>query len=43
VNGRLVPLESVLRNGDVVEIFTSKAENADPAGLDGLRPQPARA
>jgi GTP pyrophosphokinase len=30
VNGRLVPLESVLANGDVVEIFTSKAENAGP-------------
>jgi len=30
VNGRLVPLESVLDNGDVVEIFTSKAENAGP-------------
>ncbi len=31
VNGRLVPLESVLANGDVVEIFTSKAENAGPS------------
>ncbi|HEX8510044.1 MAG TPA: bifunctional (p)ppGpp synthetase/guanosine-3',5'-bis(diphosphate) 3'-pyrophosphohydrolase, partial [Propionibacteriaceae bacterium] len=31
VNGRLVPLESVLSNGDVVEIFTSKAENAGPS------------
>src|SRR4028118_1021422 len=31
VNGRLVPLESVLANGDVVEIFTSKAENAAPS------------
>jgi GTP diphosphokinase / guanosine-3',5'-bis(diphosphate) 3'-diphosphatase len=30
VNGRLVPLESSLANGDVVEIFTSKAENAGP-------------
>ena len=30
VNGRLVPLESALANGDVVEIFTSKAENAGP-------------
>jgi guanosine-3',5'-bis(diphosphate) 3'-pyrophosphohydrolase len=30
VNGRLVPLESTLDNGDVVEIFTSKAENAHP-------------
>jgi GTP diphosphokinase / guanosine-3',5'-bis(diphosphate) 3'-diphosphatase len=31
VNSRLVPLESVLANGDVVEIFTSKAENAGPS------------
>jgi len=31
VNNRLVPLESVLANGDVVEIFTSKAENAGPS------------
>ncbi|HEY5821962.1 MAG TPA: bifunctional (p)ppGpp synthetase/guanosine-3',5'-bis(diphosphate) 3'-pyrophosphohydrolase, partial [Propionibacteriaceae bacterium] len=31
VNGRLVPLESVLVNGDVVEVFTSKAENAGPS------------
>jgi guanosine-3',5'-bis(diphosphate) 3'-pyrophosphohydrolase len=31
VNGRLVPLESPLENGDVVEIFTSKAENAHPS------------
>ncbi len=31
VNNRLVPLESVLVNGDVVEIFTSKAENAGPS------------
>jgi len=31
VNGRLVPLESVLANGDVVEVFTSKAENAGPS------------
>ncbi len=31
VNGRLVPLESLLVNGDVVEIFTSKAENAGPS------------
>src|SRR3954466_15058756 len=30
VNGRLVPLESTLDNGDVVEIFTSKAETAGP-------------
>ncbi len=31
VNGRLVPLESVLENGDVLEIFTSKAEGAGPS------------
>jgi GTP diphosphokinase / guanosine-3',5'-bis(diphosphate) 3'-diphosphatase len=31
VNGRLVPLESTLDNGDVVEIFTSKAANAAPS------------
>jgi guanosine-3',5'-bis(diphosphate) 3'-pyrophosphohydrolase len=31
VNGRLVPLESPLDNGDVVEIFTSKAPNAGPS------------
>jgi GTP pyrophosphokinase len=31
VNGRLVPLESVLVNGDVVEIFTSKALDAGRA------------
>jgi guanosine-3',5'-bis(diphosphate) 3'-pyrophosphohydrolase len=31
VNGRLVPLESPLENGDVVEIFTSKAPNAAPS------------
>jgi len=31
VNGRLVPLESGLDNGDVVEIFTSKAQNAGPS------------
>src|SRR3712207_4446884 len=31
VNGRLVPLESPLENGDVVEIFTSKAESAHPS------------
>src|SRR3954468_2958310 len=36
VNNRLVPLESVLANGDVVEIFTSKAENAGPS-RDWLR------
>jgi len=31
VNGRLVPLESTLDNGDVVEIFTSKAQTAGPS------------
>ena len=31
VNGKLVPLESQLLNGDVVEIFTSKAEGAGPS------------
>jgi GTP diphosphokinase / guanosine-3',5'-bis(diphosphate) 3'-diphosphatase len=31
VNGRLVPLESRLQNGDVVEIFTSKAAGAGPS------------
>ncbi|HEX6336599.1 MAG TPA: bifunctional (p)ppGpp synthetase/guanosine-3',5'-bis(diphosphate) 3'-pyrophosphohydrolase [Jiangellaceae bacterium] len=31
VNGRLVPLESTLDNGDVVEIFTSRAEGAGPS------------
>jgi GTP diphosphokinase / guanosine-3',5'-bis(diphosphate) 3'-diphosphatase len=31
VNGRLVPLDSVLSNGDSVEVFTSKAEGAGPS------------
>jgi GTP pyrophosphokinase len=31
VNGRLVPLESQLDNGDVVEIFTSKTDAAGPS------------
>ncbi|WP_020519967.1 RelA/SpoT family protein [Catelliglobosispora koreensis] len=30
VNSKLVPLESTLSNGDVVEIFTSKSETAGP-------------
>lgn len=30
VNGRLVPLETELQNGDVVEVFTSKDPNAGP-------------
>jgi GTP pyrophosphokinase len=35
VNGRLVPLDSPLANGDAVEVFTSKAEGAGPS-LDWL-------
>ena len=31
VNGRLVPLESMLDNGDMIEIFTSKADGAGPS------------
>jgi GTP pyrophosphokinase len=31
VNGKLVALESTLANGDTVEVFTSKAENAGPS------------
>jgi GTP diphosphokinase / guanosine-3',5'-bis(diphosphate) 3'-diphosphatase len=31
VNGRLVPLESALDNGDTVEIFTSKGPDAAPS------------
>jgi guanosine-3',5'-bis(diphosphate) 3'-pyrophosphohydrolase len=31
VNGRLVPLDSTLENGDSVEVFTSKAEGAGPS------------
>ncbi|GIH70767.1 GTP pyrophosphokinase [Sphaerimonospora thailandensis] len=31
VNGRLVPLESRLGNGDTVEIFTSKSQDAGPS------------
>jgi GTP pyrophosphokinase len=31
VNGKLVPLESSLENGDVVEIFTTKADGAGPS------------
>ncbi|MBN1172812.1 MAG: bifunctional (p)ppGpp synthetase/guanosine-3',5'-bis(diphosphate) 3'-pyrophosphohydrolase [Micromonosporaceae bacterium] len=30
VNGKLVPLESTLSNGDVIEIFTSKSETSGP-------------
>ncbi|GAB3623186.1 GTP pyrophosphokinase [Mariniluteicoccus endophyticus] len=31
VNGRLVPLESPLSNGDMVDVLTSKAEGAGPS------------
>jgi GTP diphosphokinase / guanosine-3',5'-bis(diphosphate) 3'-diphosphatase len=31
VNGRLVPLESALENGDVIEVFTSKSTTAGPS------------
>ncbi|WP_219107864.1 bifunctional (p)ppGpp synthetase/guanosine-3',5'-bis(diphosphate) 3'-pyrophosphohydrolase [Austwickia sp. TVS 96-490-7B] len=31
VNGRLVPLESPLDNGDIVEVLTSKADGAGPS------------
>ncbi|CAB4747190.1 unannotated protein [freshwater metagenome] len=31
VNGKLVPLESVLTNGDVVEVVTNKSPNAAPS------------
>ncbi|KRC35732.1 GTP pyrophosphokinase [Oerskovia sp. Root918] len=31
VNGRLVPLDSTLENGDVVDILTSKSETAGPS------------
>ena len=31
VNGRLVPLESTLSSGDVVEVFTSKSPDAGPS------------
>ena len=42
VNGRLVPLESTLENGDVVEVLTSKADGAGPvARLADLRQAPA--
>lgn len=31
VNGRLVPLDSTLENGDVVEVLTSRSETAGPS------------
>lgn len=31
VNGRLVPLDSTLENGDVVDVLTSKSESAGPS------------
>ena len=31
VNGKLVPLDSTLENGDTVDILTSKAQNAGPS------------
>ncbi|MFG1848242.1 RelA/SpoT family protein [Micromonospora carbonacea] len=31
VNGKLVPLESTLSNGDVIEIFTSRSDTAGPS------------
>ncbi|MDP1711288.1 MAG: bifunctional (p)ppGpp synthetase/guanosine-3',5'-bis(diphosphate) 3'-pyrophosphohydrolase [Candidatus Nanopelagicaceae bacterium] len=31
VNGRLVPLESPLSNGDVIDVLTNKSDNASPS------------
>ena len=45
VNGRLVPLESTLQSGDVVEIFTSKSPDAGPSQdwLNFVKSQRAKA
>lgn len=45
VNGRLVPLETSLQSGDVVEIFTSKNPDAGPSQdwLNFVKSQRARA
>ncbi len=45
VNGRLVPLESVLNSGDAVEVFTSKNPDAGPSQdwLNFVKSQRARA
>jgi GTP diphosphokinase / guanosine-3',5'-bis(diphosphate) 3'-diphosphatase len=45
VNGRLVPLETSLNSGDVVEIFTSKSQDAAPSQdwLNFVRSPRARA
>jgi GTP pyrophosphokinase len=45
VNGRLVPLETALQSGDVVEIFTSKNPDAGPSQdwLNFVKSQRARA
>ena len=45
VNGRLVPLETELNSGDVVEIFTSKSPDAHPSQdwLGFVKSQRARA
>jgi GTP pyrophosphokinase len=45
VNGRLVPLESALNSGDVVEVFTSKSLDAAPSKdwLNFVRSPRARA
>ena len=36
VNGKLVPLENTLKNGDVVEVFTSKDPSAGPVSYTHL-------